>query len=127
MKQLGEFASKDPLYLALSHPNSPNYVYRCLGRTNSESDPTANIHSTGYDKPNSIDNTEDDSFWYGIGKAWFLKLWPRTNDYKSYILIYKNDPHTFPQDREILDPKLLKRESSSLRDLLIGIVRIDWR
>lgn len=117
----------DPILIALKHPDDPKYVYRCIDRAENGQDPMPNIHQYGYEKS----PTEDDMFWYSIGDADFAMLWNENDKHTSYILIYHNDSEVFSQqDRQYIGYVALrdhKANAPSLRDLLIGVIKIDWK
>jgi len=122
--QSGGDPKEDALYLALANPHDSAHAYRCFVRNISEPDPFALIQSIGYDKPLN----EDDMFMYSINEAWFLKLYPKENlDTNSYILVYKNDPNVLAPDQNFIHLRNHDPNSLSLRDILVGVVKIDWK
>jgi len=117
----------DPILIALKHPGDSEYVYRCVDRAENGQDSLSNINQYGYEKS----PTEDDTFWYSIGKAHFPTLWSEKDKHTSYILIYHNNPEVFTkQDRRyegFIALRNHKAGTPSLRDLLIGVIKIDWK
>lgn len=117
----------DPILIALKHLGDSKYVYRCVDRAENGQDPMPNVHQYGYEKT----LTEDDMFWYSIGNAYFPILWNENDKHTSYILIYHNNPEVFTQqDKRYIGYMALrdhKAGAPSLRDLLIGVIKIDWK
>lgn len=118
--------ANDPVLEALTHPNDKSIVYRCFQRSSAEDIKIAqdNIQQYGYDNDPQL----HDQFWFLNGKFYPAALWPSEDRATtSFILIYKNDPQTFPKDTTLLELRDHKKENPSLRDLLIGVVEIDWK
>jgi hypothetical protein len=128
--KLGDKAKDDPILKVLTDPNNNDYVFRCFSRfpdaldSRNSADPTDNIQKYGYDKSPE----QDDMFWYGINHAWLSKLLPLYEEKStSYILIYKNDPEVFRQGSNVIELRTPQLGAPTLRDLLIGVVKIDWK
>lgn len=123
-EQLGESAKIDPLYNALTHPNDRKYIYRCFGVKTADKDPMDAVNYNGYERIVK----EDDQVFYSHDHAWFLKLFPCDFEMPtSYMLIYNNDPNVFPPEKTWLWTKSFESSIPTLRDLLIGVIKINWK
>ncbi len=129
-EQQGEKSKDDPILKVLTDPNNSDYVFRCFSRSpeatdyRNSGDPSGNLLEHGYDKTPG----EDDKFWYSINHAWFNKLWPLyDNGATAYMAIYKNDPTVFNQESKAIELRDHVIDTPSLRDLLIGVVKINWQ
>ncbi len=122
-----ESPDSDPILTALKHPGDLSYAYRCVDRAENGQDPMPNIRLYGYEKS----PTEDDAFWYATGNAHFPSLWSENDKHTSYILIYHNNPEVFTQQDKryegFIELNRHKEGAPSLRDLLIGVVKIAWK